>query len=208
MTLTTFYVVKKRLPGEEWDIRQFVTPNVPGVARIETQLPAGEREFVATAWWWVTKYIQYPEGSPDVEDEHYFRAFRGRTRRAYRVYDYWSFPAETLVTRIGDCEDASFLLASILRRRLPDTRVFVTIGLFDNYGHAWVTVDGLVLETTPGLPSYKAIPEQLPYVPFFRFNDTVVLPVREIAVPSKGDSRLKMVLLMGRLDAARRRNLP
>lgn len=203
----TFYVVRKRLPGEEWDVRQFVTPNAPGVARVEAQLPAGEREFVAAAWRWVAENIRYPEGPPDVEDEHYFAAFRGRTRRRYRVYDYWSFPAETLATGVGDCEDASFLLASILRRRLPDTRVFVTVGLFDNYGHAWVTVDGLVLETTPGLPSYVAAREQFPYAAFFRFNDTVVLPVREIMVPPRGDGRLKMVLLMGYLDAARRRNL-
>lgn len=178
--------VRKRFGEEEWDIRQFVQPSAPAVVRIASSLPADR--FVEAAWEWVLNNIKYPPGPLDVADRHYREAFvRPGTNRpliSETAYDFWSFPAETVACGYGDCEDASFVLASILRNRLPETEVFVTVGQFGGMGHAWVTVRDLVLETTPlpGVKRYTASPERHPYIPLLRFNDRLVVGWKAPAV--------------------------
>ena len=185
------FVVRKRFPGEEWDIRQFVQPLTPGVRRIAARLP--KENFVRAAWEWVVKNIRYPYGPRETEDRHTLEAYikpDGSPRFRVTVDDFWSFPAETLAFGEGDCEDATFLLVSILRTRLPADMVYATIGIFKNFGHAWVTVmDGktpLVLETTPKRRNrmrFKKRQERPPYYPFFRFNDRKVVVVRKFHIP-------------------------
>jgi len=105
----------------------------------------------------------------------------------YETFDFWSYPSETLRDRVGDCEDTSILLASILRNRLSHNEVFVTIGYFDGIGHAWVTVNhpqkgNIVLETTSDqlVEDKLIVTENLPYVPILRFNDINVIEVDSI----------------------------
>jgi hypothetical protein len=177
--------VRKRFGKEEWDVRQFVQPDTPGVvaiARSFSSLP--KDKFIEAAWGWVVNNIKYPPGNLETADRHYLEAFTGKARRRYVTFDYWSFPAETLTTGYGDCEDVSFLLASILRSRLSEDEVFVTIGTFRDFGHAWVTLgDGLVLEatSTPEAPrKYVAVKEAgSPYRPMLRFNDKKVTPLAQ-----------------------------
>jgi len=177
--------VRRRFGKEEWDVRQFVQPDTPGViaiARSFSSLP--KDKFIEAAWGWVINNVKYPPGDLEVADRHLLEAFTGEARRRYVTYDYWSFPAETLTTGYGDCEDVSFLLASILRNRLSENEVFVTVGTFKNFGHAWVTLsDGLVLEATssPEAPRrYVAIKEKgSPYNPILRFNDKKILKTQQ-----------------------------
>jgi hypothetical protein len=177
--------VRKRFGKEEWDIRQFVQPDTPGVvaiARSFSSLP--KDKFIEAAWGWVVNNIKYPPGNIEVADRHRLEAFTGRARQKFVTFDYWSFPAETLATGYGDCEDVSNLLASILRHRLSEDEVFVTVGAFTDFGHAWVTLsNGLVLEATssPEAPrKYVAIMEAgSPYKPLLRFNDKKVVPISQ-----------------------------
>lgn len=104
----------------------------------------------------------------------------------YTQYDYWNFPAETLRDMTGDCEDTSNLLCSILRNGLKEDEVFVTVGTFKGYGHAWVTVfnsngQPIVLETTGDnvIRIEESIIEGYPYEPFIRFNDKRVIVIRQ-----------------------------
>lgn len=68
--------------------------------------------------------------------------------------EVWAMPDETLRRRMGDCEDLSFLLCSLLRALGVPARV--VFGLYKGEGHAWVeaSVDGTggILESTSGQP--------------------------------------------------------
>ncbi|MBU4502898.1 MAG: transglutaminase family protein [Nanoarchaeota archaeon] len=69
--------------------------------------------------------------------------------------DYWQFSAQTLRLGTGDCEDTSFLLASILLAMgIKEDDVCVVIGRWHGGGHAWVEVLSdskcYILESTSG----------------------------------------------------------
>ncbi|NYT01421.1 MAG: transglutaminase-like cysteine peptidase [Methanosarcinales archaeon] len=63
------------------------------------------------------------------------------------VVDFWLYPAETLTLRKGDCEDSSFLLASLLLASGISDHCFRVVlgkvqGAQGDYGHAWVVYQG------------------------------------------------------------------
>jgi|AntAceMinimDraft_17_1070374.scaffolds.fasta_scaffold15131_1 predicted transglutaminase-like cysteine proteinase len=69
--------------------------------------------------------------------------------------DCWSYPSETLQNGYGDCEDMSFLLASLLMAKFKKNSIRVVIGWHNRNGHAWVEIvtkdkNELVLESTSG----------------------------------------------------------
>jgi hypothetical protein len=72
----------------------------------------------------------------------------------YGYEEVWAMPDETLKRRMGDCEDLSFLLCSLLRALGVPARV--VFGEYKGVGHAWVeaSVDGTggILESTSGQP--------------------------------------------------------
>jgi len=169
------FSVRRRYGNEIWDVRQFVQPGTPGVVRLVKMFPLSREKFILAAWQWVVNNIKYPPGPPEENDRHYREAYLPPALSREVTYDYWNFPAETLALGVGDCEDASILLCSILRHRLGPNEVFVTVGEFENFGHAWVTVNGIVLETTPGQGiNYTPVPERPPYRTLLRFNDRLV----------------------------------
>ncbi|MBA7654219.1 hypothetical protein ES703_62095 [subsurface metagenome] len=68
--------------------------------------------------------------------------------------EVWMMPSETLKRGIGDCEDSSFLLCSLLLALSVPARV--VFGVHKGSGHAWVEawIDGTggILETTSDQP--------------------------------------------------------
>jgi len=68
--------------------------------------------------------------------------------------EVWAMPDEVLKRGLGDCEDLSFLLCSILQAL--GVRARVVFGTWQGQGHAWVEagVDGVggILESTSGMP--------------------------------------------------------
>jgi hypothetical protein len=86
--------------------------------------------------------------------------------------DFWQFPAETLTLQKGDCEDTSFLLASLmLASGISDHCVRVVLGKVisskGSFGHAWVVYQNeegvwCLLEST-----LDKIPLQMPVADAF-----------------------------------------
>lgn len=144
------------------------------------------------AWDLVCRRIEYPAG-PYFDFHHETAFLRGwnapflawlprRTRE--RRFEFWQFPFETLGYEIGDCEDTSILLCSMLRNQLLPSEAYVAVGWYDIWGHAWVSLpfagEHFVLETTfdaaPHVPPYTVL-EGGPYKPLVYFNDVEVIEV-------------------------------
>lgn len=122
-----------------WDVRRWVLPGDDGYMREVWREIANshqhdfesshsrQRDLSAKAiWHYVVEKIEY------VKDD--------------KGFDFWQFPAETLGLEQGDCEDKSFLMASLLLAAgIPEGRVRVTVGAMYNesdggrklIGHAW-----------------------------------------------------------------------
>lgn len=93
-------------------------------------------------------------------------------KSSFGLDDFWLFPEETLILRKGDCEDSSFLLATLLLASgISEHCVRVVLGKISTpdgaYGHAWVVYQNesgrwCLLEST-----LDAVPSQLtPADPF------------------------------------------
>lgn len=87
--------------------------------------------------------------------------------------EWWSFPSETLAKCTGDCDDSSLLLVSMLRNFYPPDRVYVVIGTYRGLGHAWVELDGKILETT--YTSAHTVADPHNYKALAAFNDVEVI---------------------------------
>lgn len=100
------------------------------------------------------------------------------------AYDHWNFPSETAAELLGDCEDTTFLLCSILRALGVETRaVLGKVYQGDQLlgGHAWVEVlrggKWEILETTHDIwHGWGYPPEEmgLRYAPEIKFTDRTV----------------------------------
>ncbi len=102
--------------------------------------------------------------------------------------DFWLFPEETLVLRKGDCEDSSFLLATLLLASgVSEHCVRVVLGRVasaeGDYGHAWVVYQNeegvwCLLESTLDAAPSRLVPadtfaqtgNQYQYQPQFCLN--------------------------------------
>ena len=184
------YLVKVRFFGEERDIREFIQPRSAPVLDVAEGLPADKDQAVRETWGYIARNIIYPPVKP--YDYRYQEAFTSQAG-AVKVfeprvalisetrYDYWQMPAETLAEGLGDCEDMTFVGVSVLRNRLSADEVFATIGLWEGYGHAWITVlkngQALVFEPTRS-PQWPLRLEAPDYEPFVRFNDVSFREIR------------------------------
>lgn len=76
--------------------------------------------------------------------------------------EYWQYPMETLMKRIGDCDCCAVLLCTLLRNFASEDEVFVVVGDMKKEGHAWLVYKGKLLEPTrgstftPNISDYKA----------------------------------------------------
>ena len=87
--------------------------------------------------------------------------------------EWWSYPLETLTKRQGDCDDSAILLCSLLRNFYPPDRVYVGAGTYRGLGHAWVELDGEILE--PTYTSARPVSDPHNYRAFAKFNDVFVV---------------------------------
>lgn len=111
-------------------------------------------------------------------------------KKAYGLEDFWLFPEETLTLRRGDCEDTSFLLATLmLASGISEHCVRVALGKVltpqGSYGHAWVvyqneTGQWCLLESTLDSVPSRLVPadpltqpgNQYQYQPQFCLNSS------------------------------------
>lgn len=184
------YLVRVRFFGEERDIREFIQPGSAPVLDIAEGLSTDRDQAVLETWRYIAQNIIYPPVEP--YDYRYQEAFL-RQAEGIKVfeprvalisetrYDYWQMPAETLAEGIGDCEDMTFVGVSALRNRLSADEVFATLGMWEGYGHAWVTIhkngQARVMETTRP-PQWPLRLEAPAYVPYLRFNDVSFQEIR------------------------------
>jgi len=138
------YLVSVRYPGQWHDLREFVQPDNPEV---------------------LAAYFQY---GPDPRALYDFVCRHVEYRRDWG--EFWQTPSETL-KGIGDCEDTSILLTSLLR--CGGISAYTALGSFQGYGHAWCQLDGQILETT--YTSARPVPDPQEYCPYVCFNDQEVL---------------------------------
>lgn len=113
------YLTAVRGIGEWRDIRDFVQPHTPDIRQVYYELGAS----VDKCFDFVCRNISY--------------------RRD--IGEYWQFPAETISRGLGDCEDTSNLLCSLLRNF---TDAYVALGGYRGLGHAWVEAGHAILEST------------------------------------------------------------
>lgn len=113
------YLVNVRY-GQWRDIREFVQPNNPQVQTIYSQF--------GPDYWSLYDFV--------CRDIDYRRD----------IGEFWLTPSETLASKLGDCEDTSLLLCSLLRNTITDAHV--ALGSFQGYGHAWCQYQGKILEST------------------------------------------------------------
>lgn len=95
---------------------------------------------------------------------------------AYRTDngEWWEFPDEVIRERISDCDGSAILLASMLRQAgYSPNRVYVVIGTWRGLGHAWVELDGEILETT--YTSARPVVDTWNYQWLAAFNDVEVI---------------------------------
>jgi len=109
-------------------------------------------------------------------------------KSTFGVDDLWLFPEETLTLRKGDCEDTSFLLATLLLASgISEHCVRVVLGSMrtpdGEFGHAWAvyqneagiwclmeaTLDAVPEDLTPADPFIVA-GRQYQYLPMFCLN--------------------------------------
>ena len=137
-------LVSVRSPGEWHDIRDFINPMDPSVQQVYHQVGPDTMALLD----WVCRNITY-------------RSDNG---------EWWEFPAETISRKYADCEGTSILLASLLRNF---TDGYVAIGSYRGYGHAWVELDGQILETT--YTSARLVADPQNYRKLVAFNDQAVI---------------------------------
>jgi len=137
-------LVSVRYPGEFHDIREFVQPANPDVLAIYSQFGPN--------YWSLYDFV--------CRNINYRRD----------VGEFWQTPSETLARNLGDCEDTSLLLCSLLRNSID---AHVALGSFQGYGHAWCELKGEILETTYTFS--RQVPDPQDYHPYVCFNDQEVV---------------------------------
>lgn len=180
--------------GEWLDPQEFIRPRQVEDLAAELMIGLAEEEAVHAAWDYVCKQIEYP---PD--DRHFLGAFSRADLPFFGLkylierstVDFWQYPSETLAWGYGDCEDSSICLCSLLRAGgIAPERVWVVVGTVNGYGHAWVELDGRILETTLASAPNPVSRDYVEYTPRWRFND-LMLEGEIVFVPKDEGSKLK-----------------
>ena len=174
-------VVHKRWGDESEDVREFVRPDAWAVWQQAEILNRGNPplvEYLHRCLNFVRTGIRLAPGPATTMDWHRMQAYGNPFAPIlrYSENDFWNYPSETLDQKIGDCDDKSILLVSLLRRRYRAKDVFCSVGLLGDVGHMWVSLVGTrnlhVVETTTEQPLFLEVP---PYSAYYRFNDKEVM---------------------------------
>ncbi len=169
-------------------LTEFVTPDNEDVQRLYKQVTENlntKEEKAKAAWFWVAskvKYVSFVKATLNVEG------------RISTQKDFWGEPSLTIHTKIGNCANKSFLLASLLRNFIDEGNIKCVFGnLCQNGvcgGHAWVEVTGMddvyIMETTrDDVPAFIPAEGLSIYEPVIYFNDKSVeaVPGRTLLVP-------------------------
>lgn len=127
---------------EELDPKDFVMPLHPAVLEVANRIlfQIGEDstalERIEAVYNYVSEKIQY------VED-----------KTQYGYEEVWAFPYETIERGMGDCEDSSFLMVSLLQALGIQARIATGEStLTQGQRHMWVVTDMGILDATANEP--------------------------------------------------------
>jgi len=92
---------------------------------------------------------------------------------SYRSDDgeWWEFPDEAIRDRASDCDGSANLLTSLLRS--AGFNAHTVVGSYRGFGHAWVALDGKILETT--YTYAHDVPDPQNYRAYAKFNDQEII---------------------------------
>ncbi|MBA7485575.1 hypothetical protein ES704_01614 [subsurface metagenome] len=168
------YLVSVRYPGQWHNLQDFVQPDNPDVIAIFSQYgpdPWALYDFVCKS---VSYCLDWGE--------------------------FFQFPSETLARELGDCEDTSILLTSLLKAGgIP---AHVALGDYQGYGHSWVIENGFIYETT--FTHARIVPDPQDYCPYVYFDNQQVFEVWPNALAHvfqiKRDEQAKLNLIAGAIS--------
>jgi len=129
--------MSSRFFGEGKWLTEFVTPSSLEVCELHDGLTSSLvsiEDRVVACWQWVAsevKYKRFVSGTLRIEN------------KTERQNDLWCDPSMTICTKVGNCANKAFLLASLIRRDMDADSVHCVLGNLYNGkagGHAWVQV--------------------------------------------------------------------
>jgi len=163
--------------GEGKWLTDFVTPDALEVQELYNNLTNGlynlEDRIIACRDW-VADEVQYVS---------FVNAKMWVNGKIAVQKDYWQEPSQVIRTRVGNCANKAFLLASLLRQDLLPGQVSVVLGNLHQPlsagGHAWVEVNynsyPYIMESTKGdMQPMVATRVADIYEPVVYFNDKTV----------------------------------
>jgi len=163
--------------GEGRWLTEYVTPEAMDVVGLHDSLfkdVFSLEDNIRVMWDWVANEVKYVE---------FVRARIEVNGKVSRQNDFWQMPSQLISTKVGNCANKAFLLASLLRNDLEAENCRVVFGnLYQNGtpgGHAWVEtkLNGQweILESTRGdmNPLVPASVAEI-YEPVMYFNDQSV----------------------------------
>ena len=193
-----------RFKGEEFYLTEFITTKGKMLEDIVKKYEGmSERERVWELFKFVVENIKYPiRDVPQIAllivDTHVLFRHPLKPKLSLVLFDFWKFPYETLRDGLGDCEDTSFLLCSLLRIANVDAWAVLGKVVIDDvpYGHAWVEYrspeyGSVILETTfESLDGFGSLEEYVEYEryvrdmykPEIKFNESEVVVVKSSIV--------------------------
>lgn len=165
--------------GEGRWLTDFVTPEALEVQELYDNITDGLNSIedrILACWEWVADEVRYVP---------FVRAKLSVNGHSSVQSDYWATPSQVIKTKIGNCANKSFLLASLLRQELSIGQVKVVLGnLYQPKpgGHAWVEVNynsyPFIMESTRGDMQPMVAPNVADvYEPVIYFNDQNVSAV-------------------------------
>ena len=155
-------------------LTSFVTPDALEVKNLYGNLARNadsiEEELLA-CWGWVADKVKYVK---------FVKAKVWINGHSSVQTDYWQNPSESIKTRVGNCANKAFLLASLARNGLDPESIHCVLGNLHQAGkpggHAWceVSCDGesYIMEATRGdMKPMVATRVAEIYEPIIYFND-------------------------------------
>lgn len=163
--------------GEGRWLTSFITPEALEVKDLHEEITQSIKEIdnrIMAAWSWVANQVKYVK---------FVRAKIWIHGKSSYQNDYWQNPSTLIRTKVGNCANKAFLLASLLRNDLLPGRVNCVLGNLHQEpkdgGHAWVELDyngfKYIMESTRGdmQPMVSARVADI-YEPVIFFNDESV----------------------------------